>query len=271
MQRLKVLSLNIWHREAPWEARRELIRRGIAQLAPDLIGFQEVLSLTMANGRQSQADELCQGTPYSYVFGRAQTLGPGFEFGNALASRHPILEHEVFALPGEESGETRSVLYALVDTPFGDVPVFVTHLNWKLGHGSIRLRQVKRIVEIMSERAPLGSGFPALLLGDMNAEPDADEMRFLRGLSTLDGQSVYFADAWIYGGDGSAGYTFDRRNPYAARAHEPPRRIDYVFVRGPAAQPRGEPLFSKVVLDAPESGVWPSDHFGVYAEMSAGQ
>src|SRR5687768_16113311 len=171
MQRLKVLSLNIWHREAPWEARRELIRRGIAQLTPDLVGFQEVLSLTMANGRQSQADELCQGTPYSYVFGCAQTLGPGFEFGNALASRHPILEHAVYPLPGEESGETRSVLYALVDTPFGDVPVFVTHLNWKLAHGAIRIRQVKRIIEIMDERAPLASSFPAVLMGDMNAEP----------------------------------------------------------------------------------------------------
>lgn len=271
MQRLKVLSLNIWHREAPWEARRELIRRGVAQLAPDLIGFQEVLSLTMANGRQNQADELCQGTPYSYVFGRAQTLGPGFEFGNALASRHPIVEHEVFALPGEESGETRSVLYALVDAPCGEVPVFVTHLNWKLQHGSIRIQQVKRITQIVEQHAPQGSHFPAILLGDMNAEPNADEMRFLRGLATLDGESVYFADAWIYGGDGSPGYTFDRRNPYAARSHEPPRRIDYVFVRGPDAYLRGEPLFSKVVFDAPESGVWPSDHFGVYTEISAGR
>jgi len=173
MQRLKVLSFNIWHREAPWEARRELIRRGVAQLAPDLVGFQEVLSLTMANGRQNQADELCHGTPYSYVFGRAQTLGPGFEFGNALASRHPILEHEVFALPGEESGETRSVLYALVDSPYGEVPVFVTHLNWKLQHGSIRCQQIKRITKIMNERAPTGSHFPALLLGDMNDSPHA--------------------------------------------------------------------------------------------------
>ena len=44
------------------------------------------------------------------------------------------------------------------------------------------------------------------------------------------------------GGNGGPGFTFDRRNPNAARSHEPPRRIDYIFVRGPDRRLRGEPL-----------------------------
>ncbi len=269
MQRLRVLTLNIWHREAPWERRRDLIRKGFAELAPDFIGLQEVLELELEGTRRSQAQELTEGTPYQHVFGCAQVMLPGLEFGNALLSKHPIVTSETVRLPGEESGETRSVLYARLATPFGEIPVFVTHLNWKLHHGAVRIRQVKRLVEVINERAPIGEGFPPIVMGDFNAEPESDEIRWLRGFATLEGESVFFADAWAYGGDGGPGFTFDRRNPYAARSHEPPRRIDYIFVRGPDSQWIGEPLTTKVVFDVPEDGVWPSDHFGLYSEISA--
>jgi endonuclease/exonuclease/phosphatase family metal-dependent hydrolase len=271
MQRFSALTLNIWHREAPWEARREIIRRGLQQLSPDIIGLQEVLELELSGQRRSQARELTEGTPYDYVYGCAQTLGPGLEFGNALLSKHPIVAHQVLRLPGEETGETRSVVHARVALPFGEVPVFVTHLNWKLHHGSVRLRQIKRLMEIVAELAPPGKTFPPVLMGDFNAEPESDEIRFLRGFATLDGQSVFFADAWAYGGDGGPGFTFDRRNPYAARSHEPPRRIDYIFVAGPDPNRHfiGEPLATKLVFDAPEGDVWASDHFGLYTEISA--
>src|SRR5688572_29120599 len=130
MERLRALTLNIWHREAPWEARRDLARRGILALDPDIVGLQEVLELSFGGTRQSLAAQLCEGTPYSHMFGCAQLKGPGMEFGNAVLSKHPILRHQVFPLPGtEESGESRSVIYALVATPWAEVPVFVTHFN----------------------------------------------------------------------------------------------------------------------------------------------
>jgi endonuclease/exonuclease/phosphatase family metal-dependent hydrolase len=266
--RLRVLTLNIWHREAPWEQRREIIRRGITELNPDIIGLQEVLELRVGGDLQSQAEELLRGLPYRFVFGSAQEVGPGFHFGNAIASKYPMEGHEVVRLPGEESGETRSVVHARVITPFGPVPVFVTHLNWKLHHGSVRIRQIARIVELIDERAPIAETFPPILMGDLNAEPESDEIRFLRGFATLEGKSVFFADAWSYGGEGGPGYTFDRKNPYAARSHEPPRRIDYIFVRGPDGQWRGEPLFTKLVFTEPSDGVFASDHFGLYTELS---
>lgn len=268
MERLSALTLNIWHREAPWEARRELLRKGIVALAPDIVGLQEVLELSFGGTKQSLAAQLCEGTDYRHVFGCAQVMGPGMEFGNAVMTRHPILRHEVLELPGKESGESRSVLYALVQTPRAEVPVFVTHFNWKLHQADVRNRQVKRLVEIVTDLAPVGKTFPPLVMGDFNAEPETDVIRYMRGFSTLEGQSTFFADAWAYGGDGGPGFTFDRRNPYAARSHEPPRRIDYVFVRGPDEKFRGEPLHTRVVLDAPEGDVWPSDHFGVYTEIS---
>ncbi len=271
MERLKIVTLNIWHRENAWDARREVIRRGLTDLAPDLVGLQEVLALHGADTSRDQAEEIADGLGYTRVYGRAQTLGPGLEFGNALLSKHPIVSHQVFALPGAETGETRSLLYARVKTPWAEVPVFVTHLNWKLHHGSVRIAQLRAIVDLIDAHAPVGTGYPPILMGDLNAEPESDEIRWLRGFATLEGRSIFFADAWAYGGDGGAGFTFDRRNPNAARSHEPPRRIDYIFVRGPDAKYLGEPLSTRVIFDQPEGSVWASDHFGLYSEISASQ
>jgi endonuclease/exonuclease/phosphatase family metal-dependent hydrolase len=203
------------------------------------------------------------------------------EFGNAVLSRWPIERREVFPLPAAGSDERRSMLLAEIASPHGRIPFFVTHLNWKLHHGAVREAQVAALAEIVMREAPVeGSAItaapsvgvvdrlPPVLVGDFNAEPDAAEIRFLRGLQTLGGKSVYFADTFGHAGAGP-GFTFDAtRNPFAAPAHEPPRRIDYVLVRGPDKRVRGKPLASRVVLDEIAGGVCASDHFGVYSEIS---
>ena len=285
MDGLRIATLNIWNKSGPWAARCELIRRELAALAPDLVGLQEVLRLERPESAPTlpqtdvawepsndQASELAAGLGYHVAYAVAARFGAGLTLGNALLSRHPIEEQRRFALPGAESGEHRSLLYALVNSPFGRVPVFVTHLNWKLEHGSIRLRQVRAIVEYVTQLTRnAADALPAVLMGDFNAEPDADEIRYLRGLATVEGESVYFADAWIYGGDGSPGHTFDARNRFAALAHEPPRRIDYVFVRGPDSAFRGEPTTTRLAFCSAESGphgeIWPSDHFGLVTDV----
>lgn len=265
MERLKALTLNIWNRQGPWDRRLPLIRAGIESLEPDVIGLQEVLA--MENGG-NQADEIADGLGYHVASFPAWNIGGGLTFGNAVMSRHPIVESETFALPPPVKTESRSCGYALIDAPCGEVPVFVTHLAWKFHEGHLREAQVKEIARLVKERTPSGS-FPAVLMGDFNAEPDSDEMRFLRGLTRLgEPRSVYFADVWDSVGDGP-GFTYARTNPYALRAREPSRRIDYIYVRGPDRQLRGEPLVAKVCFDEAVDGVYPSDHFGLYAEIQA--
>ena len=274
MDRLVVATLNIWNMQGPWAARLGLIRAELARLRPDLLGLQEVLRFAPDGGDASdQASVIAEGLGYFIAYGAAGAYGSGLTLGNAWLSRFPILEYEVFSLPGAESGERRSLLYALVDAPCGRVPTFVTHLNWKLHHGRFRVPQVRFIVEKIFELAPVSDAlFPPILVGDFNADPDSDEMRFLRGLASIDGRSAYFADAWVYAGEG-AGHTDDPRNRFAALFHEPPRRIDYVLVRGPDRHFRGEPLAARLCFATPEPGpdglLWPSDHFGVVAEIAA--
>jgi endonuclease/exonuclease/phosphatase family metal-dependent hydrolase len=194
---LRVATLNIWNRQEPWEARARLIRRELEGLGADLVGLQEVLRL---EGTSDQAQQLAEGLGYRTTFGAAWEIGGGLSFGNALLSRHPIVETRTIPLPHLDSGETRSLLYALVEHPAARVPVFVTHLSWKLHHGHLRLRQVVAVCEAVFELAPVGRTYPPILMGDFNAVPDADEIRYLKGLHVVDGKSVFFNDAWTYAG-----------------------------------------------------------------------
>jgi endonuclease/exonuclease/phosphatase family metal-dependent hydrolase len=275
---LRVLTINVWNKSGPWLARLPLIRRELERLTPDVVGLQEVLRFRpdsaedgLLSASNDQATEIAEGLGFQIAYGVASDYGNGLKFGNALLSRHPIARQDTFELPGVESGETRSLLYVLCETPHGSLPVFVTHLNWKLHHGAVRQRQVVAISQRIAELAPIGGPhLPPVLMGDFNAAPDADEIRFLTGLCALDGKTVYFADAWQFAGAGP-GYTFDRANGYALKAREPSRRIDYIFVRGPDRQFRGEPLHAELAFNAPDDSaqpVWPSDHFGVCADLA---
>ncbi len=266
MGTLRILTLNIWNRQGPWEERLPLIRAGIERLAPDLVGLQEVVE----SGGRTQADDIREGLGalgYHAAFGAAHDLGGGVRFGNAALSRWPITASRVFPLPTGTSQEHRSLLLAEVASPHGKIPFFVTHLNWKLHDGATREEQVVAVAARLKETAPI-AGLPPILVGDFNAEPDATEIRFLRGLHALQGTSTYLADCFGLAGEGP-GVTFDaRRNPFAAPTREPPRRIDYVFVRGPDQQARGKPLSAAVVLDEVVGGVCATDHYGVLAEVS---
>ncbi len=218
-----------------------------------------------------QATEIAEGLGYQIAYGIAADYANGLKFGNAILSRHKILDARTFRLPGADSGETRSLLYALVETPWGRLPMFCTHLNWKLHHGGVRIKQVQYLSERIFVLAPVEADFlPPVLVGDFNADPESDEIRFLKGQHPLDGRSVYFADAWSYA-EGGPGHTWSRQNAFALKAGEPSRRIDYVFVRGPDKKMRGEPLKVARAFDREEPGkdgpVWPSDHYGLYCDL----
>ncbi|MCA9677625.1 MAG: endonuclease/exonuclease/phosphatase family protein [Myxococcales bacterium] len=276
--RLKLATLNTWGRTGPWPARRAAIRAELARLAPDVVGLQEVWDGDGGN----LADELLADDGTWHVqYARAYELSPGVFCGNAIASRHPIVDRAAWPLP-EPPGDTgRNLVHAMIATPWGRLPVFVTHFSWLFHQSRARLTQARHVAARLRERAPIQRGdaptdeLPPVVMGDLNAPPDADELRFLRGLlaaPALPGEpegDCYLADCFAIRGTG-AGHTFHRSNPFAAREHYPNRRIDYILVRGPDRWHRGEPLVAQVAFDQPDDdGVFPSDHFGVYAEVRA--
>jgi endonuclease/exonuclease/phosphatase family metal-dependent hydrolase len=269
---LSVLTLNLWHDAGPWERRAERIRAWIDRLDPDLIGFQEALR----GPGFDQVAELLEGRAPHREFGRASAFWrdpahavdrrAATDFGNAVASRWPIADREVMALPDAGDGETRCVLSVDVESPHGPVSFTCTHLHWKFRHGAVRERQVQAVCDLVLRRRPRG-GFPAILVGDFNAEPESAEIRYVTGLQSQGGRSVAFLDAWRRAGDGGPGITWSNRNAYARTALEPDRRIDYIFTGFPQRSGEGRLARCRVVCDDERDGVWPTDHFGVYAEL----
>ena len=151
---------------------------------------------------------------------------------------------------------------------------FTTHLNYRMSHGVEREDQVEAVDHFVRATVGQMAAPPAatLLMGDFNAAPDCDEIRFLRGLHSLRGRRTYYQDAYLVHSDRErdAGLTWSRRNPYTQRLRflQTDRRLDYIFVGGPARNGRGVVHGCRVVLDEGDAdGVFPSDHFAVLAEV----
>jgi endonuclease/exonuclease/phosphatase family metal-dependent hydrolase len=258
---LRVATLNIWQKFGPYQERSPRLLAGMTALMPDLIGLQEV----RLDPNFNQMEEMSKGLGYEQVFGESYDDGDG-KLGNAILSRFPVVSQDTIRLPSGQRFQARILVHARIKTPFGSVSMFTTHLNFQLDDGSSREEQVIAIAQHVKEYSA-GSDLPAILVGDFNADPDADEIRYLKGRTRLgQNESVFFADAWDYGGTGP-GATYCKRNPFGAVFREPDRRIDYVFVHNPDCC-FGEPLHARVCFDEPIDGMFPTDHFGVVAEIS---
>jgi endonuclease/exonuclease/phosphatase family metal-dependent hydrolase len=263
---IKLLSLNLWNQDGPWPARAQLVRAWLDRLEPDLIGFQEVL-----NGPGvDPLGELLSGRGYHIEYARAgpHPANPTLDFGVAAASRWPISEHEVLALPQGDFKDPCVALSITAQSPLGAISFTTTHLMYFWYAGWVREQQVAALSKLVLRRCPKG-GFPAVLCGDFNARPESSEVRFLKGLQSLDGKSCYLLDAWEQAGDGSAGETVATRNPFCELPGKLDLRLDYVFVATPAPGAPGRIEKCRVVCDEAENGIFPSDHFGVYAELSS--
>jgi endonuclease/exonuclease/phosphatase family metal-dependent hydrolase len=261
---LRVLTLNCWNLAGPWRERRDEIVLWLRQLDADLVCLQEIIDDD--EGRNS-ARWLAERSGYGHVaFGGAE-VAPGVRFGNAVLSRRPIEHEATFPLPDEDP-RPEPVDRVLLHARTGGYDVFCTHLTSLYPYSHLRARQVLRIDELVREHADPASPLPPILCGDFNADADSDEIRFLTGLASLEGRSTYFQDAWRVAGGRSPGITWSNDNPFAAEEHEPERRIDYVFVGWRRNGGPGRVTACSVVCDRPLTGTWPTDHYGVLADLA---
>ncbi|MCG8557677.1 MAG: endonuclease/exonuclease/phosphatase family protein [Proteobacteria bacterium] len=261
---IKILTLNIWHDAGPWPARVSLIRHWLERLDPDLIALQEVVR----GEGFDQLAQVVQGRSYHLDFVKAIPFWkePALAFGNAVASRWPVRSRHELRLPDCTDYQLRAALTVGIEAPCGTLFFTSTHLDWEHDRGDVREQQVMALYDHVAGLQGR-SGFPPIIAGDMNAEPGSDEIRFLTGLHSLGGRRVYMVDAWRAAGDGGPGYTWSNRNAYARANLELDRRIDYIFAGTPRDDGLGHVERCQVVCDQEQAGVWPSDHFGIYAEL----
>jgi endonuclease/exonuclease/phosphatase family metal-dependent hydrolase len=265
--RVRVATWNLWGRYGPWEARAPAIVETLRQVGADVVGLQEVWE----DDAHSQARELADALGYPSVVYAPNLERDGARSGNAVLARWPLLRTEVRALPREgggardDEGEERLALFAEIDGPRGAIQLFCAHLSWRDDHGAVRQQQVRAIAAFVRETRP--RSFPAVLVGDLNADPASDELRMLTGLAAVPVPGVVLHDAWHVAGDRTPGWTVSNANPFSAANLDRDRRIDYVLVGQPKLGGAGHARHVEVFGHRPVGGTWPSDHFGVVAEL----
>jgi endonuclease/exonuclease/phosphatase family metal-dependent hydrolase len=269
MGTVRVLTWNLWWRFGDWERRQKAIDAVLQEIKPDICCFQEVWSTDREDAAVLLGEAIglphfvrsYSNTPEVYQ----QRIGePGVDFGNAVVSRWPVTATQVRNLPGDHG---RTALAARVATPDGDLPVVCTHLASHPAASAERCAQVRAVVDLVARFGR--DELPPVVAGDLNAEPDSDEVRLLGGFKTAPAvPGLFFFDAWRRADDARPGWTWLQTNPHVPEAFGFNARIDYIHVG--AAGPRGRGTISQIFLagDREFHGIWPSDHAAVVVDVT---
>ena len=269
--RIRVMSFNIrgssrdrgkanaWVNRAP--ANVETIER----CAPGLIGFQEFQRGNLKIYRQRLPG-------YAHILGPRYANRPPHSF-NAIffdPTRLELLDSGGFWLsttPERYSASwgtrvVRSANWALFASP--ETGLTFVHLNTHLDHVSPPARRegsrliLRKLAEI---RENVGAGLPVIVTGDFNCRPGSPTyLNFIEG---------GFVDTYLAAGneENEDANTFHAFKGSRYRdAHPMPRRIDWILLSDPDR--RMAVKSCSIVRDNDESsGVYPSDHYPVLAEL----
>jgi endonuclease/exonuclease/phosphatase family metal-dependent hydrolase len=271
---IRVVTWNLWWRFGPWRERAAAIRSVLLDTRPDICGLQEV----WADGERNLASELAKELELHWAWAGSpeprrwhiRLPGCSADVGHAILARWPMRAPTELPLPPGRSGDrSRSALVCVVESPIGRIPVATTQLTPAPWDSAARCEQVRALVAFLAEREH--ESYPWVVMGDMNAEPDSDEVRLLCGHKTAPVRDGFvLVDAWRYAPRGADPWTWDRANPHVLSTMEPSSRIDYVLVGPPYEGRRGHVRSVRRIGTEPVRGVWPSDHAGVLAELETG-
>ena len=268
--RIRVMSFNVRGSSRDrgeanaWENRADLNVEVIERRAPDLIGFQELQRGNLETYRQRLPH-------YAHVLGPRSGNRPPYDF-NAIffyARRLELLGSGGFWLsetPERYSASwgtrvVRSASWAYFR--LSETGLSLLHLNTHLDHVSRPARvEGGRLVLRKSEEL-LEDEPPVVLTGDFNCRPGTPVYHnFVNG---------GFVDTFLAAGnedtrDANTFHAFEGARYREARPGLGPRRIDWILLRDPHRRIRV--ASHSIVRDHDEeSGVHPSDHYPVLAEL----
>jgi len=294
------VTANIWAnvQASDYPSRAKIFADQIIAFAPDLVALQEVSlyriqrpsdfqpGLTTPNATEVALDFLAtlmaeldaRGGGYR-VAGEAVNAeaelpasdGAGGLFDLRLTDRDVILARDgvetaafvqspfpdkltvaVGGASGASLAFTRSSSH--LNASVGGVPfVFANgHLEVQLFQ-AIQMAQAQNMVDVLS---PLPG--PVILAGDFNSPP---------GLSSYPLITRAFKDAFPQTAGGAPGFTCCQTDALTNPVSAANERIDLILSRGPVRVKSVEVVGADPVLGRTPAGLWPSDHFGVFARL----
>lgn len=141
--------------------------------APDVCGFNEVDRLTDRSGGLDEPKIIGDTLGYNCIFGKTISLAPHdvAEYGNAFATRFPIIESEIIPIPlpaVKREGahyEQRSVIRARVDVEGRTVTFIQTHFG-------LSPEEQEECVKLIVSLIDKAGDEPIVFSGDLNMTPD---------------------------------------------------------------------------------------------------
>jgi len=266
---MRIATYNIWNSATDRLRRLEALCEELERIDADVVALQEVPAMAWEGSRQDAAHFVSERGQYPHV---AFHRYPGDEEeGLAFLSKLPFLSVEA----GWEASPTAlrdCGLRVRVDLEGAAVAITNVHLDYK----SIATREAQ-IVSV-SEWVTARAEPPCLeiLCGDFNCYPESSVYRFLMGQQTLDGKAgPVWHDLAAYHAHRTVSVpppTLDfSTNPRWANevSLALPARFDWLLLQ--ERWPLPVPSVSRVELfgrsPAPISGIVPSDHYGVFADI----
>lgn len=148
----------------------------ILESGADVVGLQEVVD----HGGMEQPEKILARLTGMQAQFQAAHLGKRHILGNAVLSREPILESRSYELPGRFP--ERRMLSEVVTSVRGlRVTVFNTHLVHLARAGAL----IRRVQATEVARRMQTCEHPHVLVGDLNAAPNAGELLAVRTLCGL--------------------------------------------------------------------------------------
>jgi tyrosyl-DNA phosphodiesterase 2 len=241
---LRVCTYNVWFDAFESARRCAAVLAILAAEAPDVIALQEVtprfLSALLAE----------QWVRDAYAVSRSKLVDARYDV--VMLSRLPV-RHFV---PHVISTDMGRKLHALtVSTTRGTLMIAGVHMESMKERTPMRLKQIAECTPI------LGRADCSIWLGDFNAAPSSEEDEAIRRA---------FRDVWDEL-SAAPGYTRDTtRNAMLAKVKaDRHQRIDRVFLRGEGFHPVSVRMLGTAPLPDSNGQVFPSDHFGLIAELEA--
>ncbi len=249
------------------DRRVALIAEHLARLRPDIVCLQEIWDSRIVPA-------LLAGLPdHQVVFGPGPDWRHPLGCGLVVATRLPIGGSSFCPVSStrrlKEVLAQRGLLICEVACPAGEardsgahhgMSAGLTIINTHLGVGW-RAAQQRQHGQVLDALTTLGST-AAVLCGDLNT-PAVDIRPEGLIVSELSQRGWKDTLKEVHGPAATIMLSIDDRNPLVRRGYR--RRIDYIWVKpGPEGV---RVLDAGILLNTPQEGVYPSDHFAGFARM----
>jgi endonuclease/exonuclease/phosphatase family metal-dependent hydrolase len=241
---MKIATLNTWATFGPHEKRWNCFLNQLTHACPQLLFLQEATDAQLL-------ERIKASTPLQHAIHVPKT-------GLAILSISPFLSNQssTYAVASKFESYARGFIAVTLAIGKHVIAAANTHLSWRAEDAETRAHQVTELLEAV-ERDKV----PALLAGDFN---DTSE-------SVCIGRVLEkrYRDLYRMIHPSTPGITWDNHNPFI-QGHSskfPDRRIDFLFADQRITKQWRLTSCDLAFNQLDQSGIYPSDHYGVIAEL----